>query len=193
MTSNLRALLLLVAAAVACTGQSRNASSADAASTDAASKVTNSIGTKHSQIDAADTTLQIVLERGPCHGRCPVYRVSVYGNGRVTFVGRQWVDSLGTRTHVVAPAAVRALINAINATPFSSVNTAFTMGSTACGQYISDLPMATLSVKIGDVMRRVYRDPGCEKAPRFLKTLEAKVDDVTETAMWAAYTKAGAE
>lgn len=122
-----------------------------------------------------------------------MYRVSVYGNGRVTFVGKQFVDSMGTRTHLVAPAGVRALIDAIRATPFSTIDTAFTMGSAACGQYIADLPMATLPAKVGGVMRRVQRDPGCQKAPRFLKTLEATVDTVTEAAMWTTYTKVGAE
>ena len=205
---NLRTVFAFGVATAACSGKSNAMAESSAAvaptttltatpvavdsSLASMSRMTDSVG-KQPKAVAGDTTLMAVLERGPCHGRCPVYRVSVYGSGRVIFVGKQWVDSMGTRTHMVKPAAVRGLINAIGATPFSSVDTAFTMGSKSCGQYVPDLPLATLSAKVDGAMRRVYRDSGCDKAPRFLRALEAKVDTVARTAVWTTYSKVGAK
>lgn len=39
----------------------------------------------------------ITYETGPCFGRCPVYSVTVYSNGRATFTGRRFTAVEGTR------------------------------------------------------------------------------------------------
>jgi hypothetical protein len=136
--------------------------------------------------DAIDSSLVVSLERGPCRGRCPVYRVDLYGDGKVHFDGKQYVGRLGTQSGTTAASAVQELLRNIRASEFTTVDSAFVMGSAACGQYHPDLPMSKLSAKLGTQMKTVQHDPGCRNAPRFLRTLEAQVDSVARTAQWIA-------
>lgn len=137
-------------------------------------------------VAASDTSLVMSLERGPCRGRCPVYRVDVYGDGKVRFDGKQYVGSMGSQTGTAPVEAVQALMRTIQSGDFATVDTSFVMGSAGCGQYVADLPMSKISAKVGAQMKTVTNDPGCRNAPRFLRTLEAQIDSVARTAQWIA-------
>jgi Domain of unknown function (DUF6438) len=137
-------------------------------------------------VASVDTGLVISLERGPCRGRCPVYRVDIYGNGDVRFDGKQHVGTLGAQRGSAPVAAVQDLLRAIQNSEFSSVDTSFVMDSPGCGQYMADLPWSRLAARVGTAMKTVHHDPGCQSAPRFLRTLEAQVDSVAGTARWTA-------
>ena len=134
--------------------------------------------------NAGDSSLVATLERGPCRGRCPQYRVDVYENGKVLFDGRQNVSSTGAQSGTASVGRVRELMRAIATSGFATVDTAFVYGSANCGTYYTDLPVMTLSAKVGLRMKRVQRDPGCQGAPGFLRTLEAQVDSVAGTSRW---------
>lgn len=166
------ALVLVIPAATACKQKASLNSASESA-------VTTSVA-------AVDTSLIVSLERGPCRGRCPVYRVDVYGDGKVRFEGKQYVGSLGAQSGTATVAAVQALLRTIQSSEFRTVDTSFVMDSPACGQYQPDLPWSKLSAKIGAGMKTVHNDPGCRNAPRFLRTLEAQVDSVARTAQWIA-------
>jgi len=172
------AKLLAALALVAATGCKQKAQLSDDSVTTAASA--------NATVSAVDSSLVLSLERGPCRGMCPVYRVEVYGDGRVHFDGKQHVGSLGAQTGVAPTSEVQALLRAIQSSEFSSVDTLFEMGSAGCGQYMADLPTSKLSAKLGMQMKTVHLDPGCQNAPRFLRTLEAQVDSVARTAQWIA-------
>lgn len=151
---------------------------------------------KHgAQGSSSDSTaagpLVAALERGACRGTCPVYRVEVYGDGRVRFEGRDHVAHLGLQTSNVPTVAVRELVEAIQASQFAVADTAYVMNSASCGQYATDLPVSTLSARVGSRVKRVERDPGCRNAPTFLRALEAKVDSVAGSARWVSGTGSG--
>ena len=55
----------------------------------------------------------ISLERGPCYGTCPVYRVTIYGDGTVRYDGTNHVRVTGSQAAVIAPERVKALIDEI--------------------------------------------------------------------------------
>ncbi|MEO7997328.1 MAG: DUF6438 domain-containing protein [Gemmatimonadaceae bacterium] len=126
------------------------------------------------------------LERGPCRGSCPDYRVEVYGDGRVRFFGKQHVGSIGVHNGTTTLKEVRQLIKQVAASEVASADTAYVMGSKGCGQYYTDLPMSTLTVRVGEQLKTIQHDPGCRNAPAFLKTLEAQVDSAARSAMWIA-------
>src|SRR5579872_273522 len=60
---------------------------------------------------AAQAADSIVLERGPCFGRCPVYRVSIAQSGDVHFVWLQGADSGKTERRHIAPDRFAGLIH----------------------------------------------------------------------------------
>ena len=135
---------------------------------------------------AMDSSLIASLDRGPCQGRCPVYRVELYGSGRVKFDGKQHVASTGVRDGTATSSGVQSFMRAVAASQFATVDTSFVMGSAACGSYVTDLPMMTLSIKVGSRMKSVQYDIGCRNAPKFLRTLEAQLDTTAGTAAWIA-------
>lgn len=129
----------------------------------------------------ADSSLVASLERGPCRGFCPEYRVEVFESGRVTFDGRKNVKTTGMRTSSVSADAVRDLLRAVGATAFASADSAYTYGSSNCGQFYTDQPVVVLAARVGTRLKSVTRDPGCNGAPGYLKTLEARVDSLAGT------------
>lgn len=131
-----------------------------------------------------DSSMVASLERGPCRGFCPEYRVEVYQDGTVKFDGRKNVKSTGPSTRTIAASEVQALLRTIGATAFASADSAYTYGRAVCGQYYTDQPVVTLSAKVGSAMKTVQRDPGCNGAPAYLKALEARVDSVAGTSAW---------
>ena len=82
----------------------------------------------------------IRLERGPCYGSCPVYGVTLYGDGTVRYDGKDHVRVRGSQTAVIAPDAVRSLVEEIERSGFFSMNDAYTQVS------ITDAPSAVLYV-----------------------------------------------
>ena len=60
----------------------------------------------------------IGLERGPCYGTCPVYGVTIYGDGTVRYNGTNHVRVKGSQTAVIAPERVKALIDEIERSGF---------------------------------------------------------------------------
>src|SRR5688572_6950095 len=52
---------------------------------------------------------QISMTRGPCFGACPMYTVTVWGDGRVQFVGERFVEETGDHSKTVDAAHVAAL------------------------------------------------------------------------------------
>ena len=136
--------------------------------------------------EAADSSLVMSLERGPCRGTCPVYRVDVYGDGRVQFDGQRHVATIGTKTGIASVTAVQELLQKFRNGEFAKADSAYVMDSPGCGSYATDLPVSKLSAKIGAGMKTVEHDPGCRNAPAFLKTLAAQVDSVARTTQWIA-------
>ncbi len=55
----------------------------------------------------------ISLERGPCFGSCPVYRVVMYGDGTVRYDGKDHVRLRGSQTAVIASENVKELAGEI--------------------------------------------------------------------------------
>ena len=53
--------------------------------------------------------IEITLERGMCFGTCPVYSVSLYGNGTIVWRGEMYVAVTGNATDSIDPAKVKDL------------------------------------------------------------------------------------
>lgn len=143
---------------------------------------------RNATVDAAalDSSLVASLERGPCRGTCPVYRVELYGDGKVRFDGKQHVGTIGTRNGSTTPAAIQDFMRSVAASDFASADTSFVMGSAGCGSYATDLPVSVLSIKVGSRLKTIQHDPGCRNAPKFLRVLAAQLDTAAGIAGWIA-------
>jgi hypothetical protein len=127
---------------------------------------------------------RVSLERTPCYGTCPVYRVAITADGTVSFNGERHTMTTGTATAQIEPQRVAALLRQIEAAGFFGMSPKYTMNDKACGLYHTDAPTVILDVTLNGRTHRVEHDLGCGGAPEQLRGLQAKVDSVAGTARW---------
>src|SRR4030081_2844013 len=60
----------------------------------------------------------ITLERGPCFGTCPIYKVTIASDGAVAFEGRNFVKTKGTATGQIKPEDFNLLVNEFQKTKY---------------------------------------------------------------------------
>lgn len=137
------------------------------------------------QATAAAESIAVTLERTPCFGTCPVYRVTIMRSGEVRFHGKQHVAHTGLATVTIPTPRVDSLLLELEAGGYFGFADAYVMDSPACGMYATDSPTVITSVRVRDGETKTIRhDRGCSAAPRELSRLEQRIDDVAGTAKW---------
>jgi Domain of unknown function (DUF6438) len=131
-----------------------------------------------------DATQVVSLERTPCFGSCPVYRVTISRGGMVHFEGTRFVAHVGADSAQIAKPAVDSLLAELDRGGFYDLEKQYVAGVSGCGLYATDLPGAITSVDDGSRSKRVQHDRGCSDAPQALATLEDRIDEVAGTARW---------
>lgn len=127
---------------------------------------------------SAPTDFHITLERGPCFGTCPVYRVMVASDGTVTYDGRRFVAVTGRQTRRIAPAKARALYDAFIDAKFFALADSYRAHAT-------DLPTKTLTLNTHARAKTVVDYGGrMVGMPKSVSDLEALVDETASTQDW---------
>jgi hypothetical protein len=126
----------------------------------------------------------VILERGPCYGRCPVYAVALFADGSVHFDGRQHTQSMGIHKGTVPASDVAALTRRFQ-TEFPSIkDSLYVHEAPGCGQFMTDGPSIFLSFRDGAKTRTVRLDTGCTGAPPLIRQLAVAVDSIARTPTW---------
>jgi hypothetical protein len=126
----------------------------------------------------------VTLERGPCFGTCPVYRVSLSADGMVEFLGTRFVSRVGNASARVAPDAVASLVRSLETSGFFGLADAYVPDAPTCGRYHTDAPTVSISVQAHGRDKTVRHDHGCGGAPDQLTGFEHLIDSVAGTARW---------
>ena len=101
----------------------------------------------------------ITYETGPCFGRCPVYEVTVYSNGRATFTGRRFTAVVGTREfRVPAGTYLRLARHLAPIRPARDIR----YSGDQCRAMATDLPSATVIWREPAGRRSLYFYYGCD-------------------------------
>jgi membrane dipeptidase len=119
------------------------------------------------QTDATPT--EITLERTPCFGVCPDYKVTIRGDGTVAYEGRQFVRVTGTRTWKIDPAAVAALAAEMQQAGYFDLQDSYEA-------HVTDNPTTWTSLTVGGRTKRIK---DYVAGPAALKEIEAKIDLVS--------------
>ena len=127
---------------------------------------------------ATSSYTAVTLERTPCFGRCPVYTVTIYGDGTVRYEGKEHVKVKGSQTRVISPDRVRQLVAEIERAGYFSLNDAYN------AYMVTDAPSAITSVTVEGRTKRVNHYLGDRNAPKELLVLENRVDEVAGSADW---------
>ena len=120
----------------------------------------------------------ITLERGPCFGACPVYKLTIYGDGRVFYEGIRFVGGEGTQTASISEDKVRQLITEFQKIDYFSLDNEYTHINA------TDMPTATTSITITGQTKTVVHYHGDFSTPEELTTLEDRIDEIVSTDRW---------
>ncbi len=134
---------------------------------------------------AAAAAPVIVLERTPCYGRCPVYSLAAYADGRVVWTGTQHVATLGTAERQVPPALVAELVAAAEAAGHAGLPEVLASGD-VCEQFRTDNPGARTTVRTAAGTHSVLHNYGCRgfRGEAALTAFETAIDRALGTSAW---------
>src|SRR4029077_12376057 len=118
----------------------------------------------------ADT--RISLERTACFGACPIYTVTITGDGQVTFNGRRFVRVTGEQHGTASMADVAHLAAMVEAGHFSCLQDAYRAR-------VTDLPSQIITLERGGQTKTVT-DYGGEMIgmPHAVREIEVEIDRV---------------
>lgn len=131
---------------------------------------------------AAGPSFKIGMRRGPCYGRCPIYRVTVDSDGRVEFVGDRFVAAPGVQQKQIDVAGVAAL--GMKARQLFATVGDVTPGTKACGTYTTDMPQISLEFDEGGRIHTIAHYTGCANVPAALAEFEQAFADTVAIDEW---------
>jgi len=132
----------------------------------------------------APMALAITLARPECFGRCPIYAVTIHGDGRVDWRGEKYVEARGERHAWITRGQLEALAATIDRVDF--------FGLDEFGTPRSADPMRDIVI-CGDALRAILTierngrrhttdNDHCNPSPA--TELEDQIDAAAQTARW---------
>jgi hypothetical protein len=122
--------------------------------------------------------LLVTLERTMCFGRCPVYSLTIYGDGRVSFDGQQFVAATGVHTSTLAPEQIQALVDAFATADYFNLDGSYTSHDW------TDAPSSRTSITLNGKTKHISHYHGDNCAPQQLSDLENAIDTIANTEQW---------
>jgi hypothetical protein len=131
-------------------------------------------------------TKVITLERSQCFGACPVYKLTIFSDGKVGYEGIRYVKKVGVASSSISRAKLNELVKAFLKIDYFTLPESFTAGSKQCPQYATDMPSATTSLTWQGQTKTVQHYHGCMGSDvlKELTELEAKIDTAVKVTRW---------
>jgi hypothetical protein len=132
--------------------------------------------TTTAETQTAQNSPQVVasIERTACFGQCPIYRATFYDNGEVRYVGRRFVEMVGTFTTLISAeelAEIDAFAEKIGYHGFKD----------AYPTPITDFPTCITSHRKGHKVKKILNG---EHAPADLIGYERMLDGLLKDRDW---------
>lgn len=128
---------------------------------------------------AADVSgLTVSMTRTPCFGLCPSYTVTINGDGKVAFEGRDHTAVKGPAEGVISAKNLRALAAAIEKASF------FELKDEYSEMRITDQITVITKVEWDGRRKTVTHYHGDTSAPPRLRALEDRIDQLAGTSRW---------
>jgi hypothetical protein len=127
-------------------------------------------------------SLKITLQRGPCFGFCPVYKVEIYGDGTVLYDGMRFVNTVGHQSERIPMEEVRRLVQLFRRTDFFSLKDEYRL------LHAFDAPNYATSIEFDGKSKTVYDYLGTEVGmPKSVVELEQAIDRTANTRRWILF------
>lgn len=131
-------------------------------------------------------TKVITLERTRCFGACPVYKLTIFSDGRVDYEGIKYVRRIGKATGHISRARLNDLVEEFTNIYYFNLPASYTPGTKQCPQVVTDMPSAITSLTWRRRSHSVNHYHGCRgpSALESLTELENKIDEVLNVTKW---------
>jgi len=117
---------------------------------------------------------QIIVYKGPCLGSCPSYTITISSDGTLMYEGHYYVERLGKWKTQLNKYQIKEITSLIYAIGFFKLNESYSNLAT-CQSWI------TITVKVGDKIKKVSSDPGCYYP---LWSIDSLIEYMTEKSNW---------
>jgi len=121
---------------------------------------------KGTEIKEIKKELIISLERTPCYGTCPIYKIKIFSDGSAFYHGERFVEKIGNYEFSVSKETLNYILKKADEIGFFELEDKYTAN-------ITDLPKTITFIKNGKHKKRVVDYYG---APKILKEFESLVD-----------------
>lgn len=119
----------------------------------------------------------IMLQRSGCFGICPVYNVTIYGNGTVMYTGVVNVNTTGIQNSTISETQVRQLLSEFKNIDYFSLNE-----TEIASHVMYDAPLFTTSLSINGKTKTIHHYETTE--PKELTVLENTIDQIVNSNQW---------
>jgi hypothetical protein len=116
----------------------------------------------------------VTMKRSGCYGTCPIYSLTIFGNGTVVYEGHRYVAIARIQTSTISKQEVRELVDHFYNIGYFSMENEYTGN-------VGDIPTATTSIRVGERFKLVADTHG---APDRLKQLEDRIDNIADSDRW---------
>lgn len=132
-----------------------------------------------SDFASADTLIQI--ERTTCFGTCPAYELTIHGNGRVVFEGKEFVAHKGTAEGQISREKLNQLLEFIDEINYMQIPS-----DPECESWATDMPSVFLTIETGGERNSITHYKGCRgfEHEEELSSLEAAIDSLAGSEKW---------
>lgn len=131
------------------------------------------------QVETNDS-LFFSIERTPCFGRCPIYKMEVYDSGYTTYEGKRFVDNVGKFYAKVEQEKLELIKQRAIEIGYFDLKSKYP-------SQIADFPSVTTSIKIDGRRKEVYNK---QNAPMKLNEFQSFADSVFADVKWIPLEKA---
>lgn len=114
---------------------------------------------------------EISLERTPCFGGCPIYKVTLKPDGTVIYDGKRFVEKIGKYEGQVTPEDVIKIRDVATKLDFWKLKDKYTA-------QITDMPSAIVTIDAGDKKKTTDNYGG--QGPTELWAIEQLIDKVVD-------------
>jgi hypothetical protein len=125
----------------------------------------------------SNSEVMISLQRTECFGTCPIYKITIYGNGLVVYEGRAYVGTRGIRKSFIGTDKVIQLATELENAGYFSLDDSYNEPN--------DLPSAVIYAKINNKEKSiVHNHELSSNSPEILYSIEKAIDEAANSLQW---------
>lgn len=125
---------------------------------------------------AGDAYQYAGFQKTPCFGKCPVYEVKFYSDGKVTWYGRMNVERMGWYEAQVDQRVLKSIKTKAEEMDYFSFYNEYPVGTK-----VPDLPTTITYLRIGDMEKQVRNT---HEAPEKLQEFEKYLEELISGLDW---------